>query len=288
MNYLLLFTSALCNSGRSLLLKSASGQMNTQGRFWFSQMLSFSVVMAVTFVLGFSTFREIEGITVLLGILYGLAAAVAQLCYTHALKRGSAGICALLNSFNFIPPTLAGVMIYKDAFTVFKALGIILVIPSIVLTVKLDGEGGKGGRGFVPPLLLAPCLYGSIGILQKVQQNSPAASQTSAFLFIGFLTAFLFSAVMVLVSRKREKQSVILPKREILLSLIAGVLSVVINLVNTSLAGRMSSAVLFPMVQITVILSSLLGGFLFFKEKLNRKNGFAFLFGLLAILILNL
>ena len=60
------------------------------------------------------------------------------------------------------------------------------------------------------------------------------------------------------------------------------------NLLNTSLAGLLDSAIFFPTLNIGVILLSMICGVIFFKEKISKKELAVLILGGLSILLLNL
>ena len=288
MDYVLLFISTLFSTGRSMLMKGASSEMDNKGRFYFSQTLFFGMTALIAFFVTLPTITEILPLTVYLGLAYGVFFIISQWCYTLALKQGPASICVMIYSFGFIFPTIAGPIFWNDTFTFFKGLGILLVFPAILLTVKPDPAQKKGSKRYFIPLFAAMCASGALGIMQKIQQNSPAAGQTPAFLMVGALTAAVASAFMVLLRTKAEGKAVVLPKKSFLFSSLAGVCFAVINLLNITLVGRMSSAVFFPMLNVTCILLSLMCGVVLFKEKPRKEDYLAFTIGIVSIMVLNL
>ena len=60
------------------------------------------------------------------------------------------------------------------------------------------------------------------------------------------------------------------------------------NLLNTILAGRMKSAVFFPLQNISTILLSTLLGTLIFKEKITAKTAVIILLGALTVVVFSL
>ena len=59
------------------------------------------------------------------------------------------------------------------------------------------------------------------------------------------------------------------------------------NLLNTSLAGLLDSAIFFPTLNIGVILLSMICGVSFFKEKITKKEVSVLILGGVSILLLN-
>ena len=59
------------------------------------------------------------------------------------------------------------------------------------------------------------------------------------------------------------------------------------NLLNTSLAGLLDSAIFFPSLNIGVILLSMICGVIFFKERISKKEIVVLILGGVSILLLN-
>lgn len=60
------------------------------------------------------------------------------------------------------------------------------------------------------------------------------------------------------------------------------------NLFNTILAGKMKSAVFFPLQNISTILLTTLLGIVLFKEKITKKTALILSLGILVILLFSI
>ena len=106
---------------------------------------------------------------------------------------------------------------------------------------------------------------GGLGIMQKVQQSSAAANEKGAFLFVAFCFAFCCSFAAFLLSHEKTG----FPVQRTLYPALTGLCFGGANLCNTILAGKMKSAVFFPLQNISTILFTTLLGIFLFKEKLT-------------------
>ena len=288
MDYLLLGVSACLSATRSVLAKFLSLSVDSNGKFYLTQAILFACTAVCALIAGFSILTQIKLLTVLLGLIYGAFFISSQWCYTRAMHDGPTSICGMLYAFGFVIPTLAGPIFWHDSFTVFKVIGLILVVPSILLTVRIEPKSEEQqNRKFFIPLFIAMFSSGMLGILQKIQQNSAAADQTPLFLLVGCLVAGLGSLLKALTYRKNEP-SIRPAKRSCILAAIIGVAFGILNLINITLVGRMSSAVFFPVINLSSLLLCILAGTLIFHERLRLSDKLAFVFGAAAILVLNL
>jgi drug/metabolite transporter (DMT)-like permease len=126
---------------------------------------------------------------------------------------------------------------------------------------------------------------GGLGIVQKVQQSSAYASEKSAFLLIAFAIAASASLIAFAIRNRGGK---IPTPGTLALSGGVGVCFGCCNLLNTTLAGMLASAILFPTLNIGVILLTSLCGLIFLKEKITARVIGVLSLGVASILLLNL
>ncbi len=288
MNYVLLLVSALLCTGYYMLTKGASAFLDSKGRFYCSQAFFFGFAAVLAFFVTLPSLAETQPLTVLLGVIYGIFFIGSQWCYTLASKQGPASICVMINSFAFVIPTIAGPVFWKETLTLFNIIGIILVIPAVVLTVKPDKTEKKGSKLYFIPLFTAMVFSGAIGAMQKVQQTSAVSDQMPAFVMVAAITACVGSVLMTLTRIKAEGKGVMLPKKGLLFISLAGLCFSAINFLNITCVGRLGAVVFFPMYNVINIMLSLICSVVLFKEKPRRADYFAFTIGIISILIFNL
>ena len=280
---LLLCITVMLSVGRNLLSKNVSVFSFGTKPFFAAQAMLFLGGGVFLCLLGTVPFC-VSALTVLHAALYGVLLISAQWCYTAALGKGNTGICATVYSLGFILPTLAGTLFWHEPFTVWQGMGAVCVIPALICSgMRKKTEQTKGGGSV--PLLCAMLSSGGLGIMQKVQQNGAFPEQKPAFVCMAFLLAGAVSLAAML-SVKGEKGKMY--GKKAVCSVCAGICFAGSNLLNTTLAGRLPGAVLFPILNIGVILLSLLSGIILYREKC-RKTDFAVLFfSILAIICLNI
>ena len=283
-NILYLLASVSLTATRNITSKKTAAASKDLSQFFFSQSVLFLSAALLLIFLNPAAFVKISGVTVIYGIIYGVLLILSQWMFTLALKRGSTSICSVVYSLGFILPTISGTLFWGEPFTLLNLIGLILAISVIFLTVK-RGEGDKkAGGGFAAFILIAMVASGGLGIMQKFQQTCPAKDERSLFLIIAFGFAFLGSALAYLLSKKEARPQSSL----IIYPAITGLCFGGANLLNTILAGRMKSAVFFPLQNISTILLSTLLGILIFKEKLNAKTAVIILLGASTVVIFSL
>ena len=282
-NIFLLILSILLGSTRNLLSKSISHIEFGKKSFFTLQTITF-LTGALVLIPG-SLGTQCSMLTVLLALIYGVILLIAQWCYTAAMSNGDAAICSTVYSLGFILPTLSGMLFWNESVTVLKMAGVILVIPAIILSGKKGNtKASSKAKGYMIPLMLAMLASGGLGIMQKVQGNSPYPEQRSIFVLISFIFAGSVSLIFAICKNggKRIKLSGKLSAAGI------GVCFAVCYLLNTLLASRLDSEVFYPTLNIGVILFSVLSSILLFKEKFTKRLLLVLLFSFAAIILVNL
>ena len=282
---LLLCASIFLSTGRNLLSKNISDEKFGTRRFFGLQTLIFFSGALLLFCINIGSSLHASPLTVCFALIYGGLLVAAQWNYTLALKNGKTGICSTVYSLGFILPTVFGSLAFKEPFSVWDGLGICAVIPAIILTGMKKGDDNKNGASYFLPLVVAMLCSGGLGIMQKVEQHSAYADEKVCFMLLSFLVAAICSFVCFCFGK--EKQGSVLDKKSF--SCIGiGVTFACCNLLNTILAGRLSSAVFFPILNIGTILFSTILGILFFKERPTKKDLLVFLLGIVSILLITL
>ena len=145
-------------------------------------------------------------------------------------------------------------------------------------------SSGSARLTFLPYILIAMLASGGLGIMQKLQQAGESAHEKNAFLLSAFAVAFLASLIAFLCcpDKKLPSPSLVIPPA------VTGVCFGGANLCNTVLAGRMESAVFFPLQNISTILLSTLLGIVLFRERITPRIALMLAFGVVTVLIFSL
>ena len=284
---LLLSLSIILGGGRTILSKSISGMPFGERGFFAMQATIFATGAVLLFAVNPSAFSGLLPISLLYGAIYSALSVTSQWCYTVALRRGEASICGTVYSMGFVMPTLAGMFFWSEEVSLPKILGIIIVIPTLIIS----GMKGKSspmqkaalGNAYIIPLCIAMLAAGTLGILQKHLPTSASGSQISAVIIISFVLSFAVSLGCAVFSRPVPIKS---PKKSFLSATGVGICFGSCNFLNTLLAGMLDSTVLFPTLNIGIILFTLLLGVIFFGEKFGRRQIAIVALGTASILLI--
>ena len=280
-NLLYLALSVSLSAGRNVVSKKTAVTSGNRAQFFLSQTVLFAFAAAVLAVIGIKDLVNVSFLTVFYGVIYGVLLILSQWMLTLALKGCNTSVCSVVYSLGFLLPTVSGVIFWNETFTVLNIFGVLAAVGVIVLTSNGRGKEQNGKTNFVAFIFIAMVASGGLGIMQKVQQMSKVADQKGAFLLIGFVFAFLCSFAAFLICKGRLNTT----KIKIISPAITGICFGGANLCNTILAGRMKSAVFFPVQNVTTILLTTVLSILLFKEKLTLKTIIILLLGVTVILL---
>ena len=281
-NVLWLIFAVMLGTGRGVFSKG----MVCEGKkgFYFNQFLLFLSGTVGIFICNIKAFLTVTSTTYFYGVVFGILTIIAQWCYTVALGRGPTSICAMIYSFGFIMPTISGPIFWNEPFGITSFIGILIAITAIIVSASTENKENKKGEGFVLPNIVAMLASGCLGLLQKFHQQSDDAYNLDGFLVTAFLVSTVISLFMALVSKQESKENLSIKISPVMAGLCLGIVS----LVNTMLAGRMESTILFPTLNIGVMIASMIAGIFIFKEKPTKLQIISFVLGIVSILILSI
>ncbi len=282
---ILLVLTITFSAGRNILSKFVSKTAFGKKSFYRFQACIFSagsIALAL-----FADYTVPSLLTVGLAVVYAVFLILAQWCYTIALGRIRVSICSTIYSLGFIIPTLSGAVIWNESFTAFDSLGLCAVISAIVISGykgKTDGEQ-SAGKVFFIALVIAMLSSGGLGLIQKTQQALPHSKEKSIFVLIAFIIAALVSFVFSVFAKADEEA----PKqKQFVFAILTGACFGICNLLNTTLAGRLDSALFFPIQNVSVILLTIVLGCIITKERFTKQSAITFLLGAIAMVLLNI
>lgn len=265
---LFLILSVTLSAGRNITSKKTAISLQKKSDFYFSQTVLFGSASALLLLFVLASHIKISLITFAFSIIYSALLILSQWMFTKALKNGNVAVCSVLYSLGFILPTLSGALFWGESFTIRNAIGVVLAIIVILFSAKKDNSVKQGKKTYIPYIITAMLSSGGLGIMQKVQSTLGLPDEKGIFLFTAFIIAFLASIAAYLACKEKEKPKI----RASVPSALTGLCFGGANLFNTILAGKMSSAVFFPLQNISTIMITTLIGILLFKEKITFKT----------------
>lgn len=226
--------------------------------------------------------------SLLLAVAFALVTAGAQFFSLLALSCGPMSISVLFTYLGgMLIPTVFGVVFRHQRAGVFQVVGLILMIVTVFLGVEKGGNNKKSVKWFVYALF-SLILWGLVGILQQVQQDSKYSNEQNGFLFWSFVIMTVLFFVISLVRKGKEKDNLKIKNPAIIIVMVTGTLNGAVNLINLYLSGHMASIIFFPIVNGGVIILAALAALIVFHERPNKRQAWGMIIGLVSVLLLGI
>lgn len=208
-------------------------------------------------------------------------------CIATTSQKFGIGIASIADKLSLVMPVVFAFLAYQDSITVFKILGILLSIAAVYLSVKKNhSNSGSAFRNewYYPVLVFAGAGLISI-LLKEVQFRFPEINFNQFLIFL-FGIAYLAGMFFLLFQIFRNKTKFHVK------SIISGVLLGFPNyasmyfLLKTLDFRGWESSVVYPLVNVGVVLFTVILGIIIFREQFKRNHQIGFILSIIAITLL--
>lgn len=225
-------------------------------------------------------------------LVYSLGFAIAYsscgIFNLMAVKAGSLALTSLVTSYSLIIPTLCGIILYNDPVSKFLVTGLILLGISIAFVnfpSKKDGAL-KISFSWVIYVLITFVANGSCSTIQQIQQKTFDGGYGKEFMITALLTSAIIAGTAALLFERRDiKESI---KKGGIYAVCNGGLNAFANLFVMILVMNMNASVFFPLISVGGIVCTVIVSAFIYKERLSLMQIIGFVFGLGAIVFLNM
>ena len=225
---------------------------------------------------------------IIYAVLFGIFSSSFQIFYALALQAGPFSATCMILNLNMLLPVTFSTLFFNEELTVTKLVGMFLCLFALFLNTRSDGR--KINRKWIFYVAMAFFSTGAgISITQKIFAKSQYAANVEQFVFLGYLTAFLLTFILVLIQNKsRSKRNFKVNRKNMLLiSLIALSLGA-FQYFNTYASSFIDAIVLNPSISGLATTFQMLSGRIVFKERFTRRQLCSICVGILAILIISI
>ncbi|MCP4146800.1 MAG: EamA family transporter [bacterium] len=230
-------------------------------------------IMAGTLSYALSKKAPTEPGVYLFGAILGILFFVSFIVFSKAIKsEGIAGAVTMARISLAIPVVLS-IIFWGEKPFITDIVGLLLIV---LIILAWEGKIGK-----LSPLLLALFLFfGCNDALMKYFTYKYPAADIGFFLIIVFYSALVWSWGYLLVTRRKVKAG------DVGRGLLLGLPNFFSTLFVLKALETIPAYITFPFINICMIMLSALLGYLFFKEKLQKKKVFLIFLGIIAVLFL--
>ena len=280
MDILYLLAIILGISGQSIVKKPYTQKTNGAGVYFFNTLLSAAALLF--FVVTSSKFSfDISFIPYSIG--FAVSFAVSSVFMVLAIAYGSLSLTSLFISYSLMIPTFYGLIIGDTVSTGFIP-GMLLLVISLFLTNKSD-EKAKISLKWIICVFLSFFGNGMCTVVQKMQQIASNGAYKNEFMIVALA---IVTVVMLIMSVLKERTEIkFFAKSGWHWAIICGALNGMVNLFVMILSGKMPVSLMFPLISAGGLIVTYIVSRFFYKEKLTKIQFIGFIFGLMAVVFLN-
>jgi len=287
----LLVLSTLTAAGKTTIFKKIGVSSSSTKNLAFSNSVSFFIAMLVALATtGFDVKNifTISPTTFIISIFYTGVSVLTYFAQIRALSLGTASSTMLVYSCGFLIPIFFTCFFYGETISIVQVIGILVLLVALFLIIN-PKKGDKLSFAWLIFSILAMSGSGFTAVLQKIHQRSDFSNELSYLLTISFLMSSLIMFILSLVVKEKDSNAKsFINKRVVITACVSGLFIGTLNYLNTFLAGKLPSVILFPIYNIgSIILSGVICAILF-KEKNTKKQILGFIIGCFAILLIGL
>ena len=173
-------------------------------------------VISVVFFLCINGFKlRFTWFSFVMSVVLAVVNVVAQLVIFKAYEKGSVSLFTMFQmQGGMILPFIYGVIFANNNLSVFKIIGIAIMIIALILPHVKDGEERGKSKLFLLLCVAIFFLNGSISIISYVHSNSEIATDNNSFLFLLYLFIGVLSAIVYAVYCIKNKDNMFINKPE--------------------------------------------------------------------------
>ena len=269
-------------SGQNICKKAYSRKSSGRGIYTFSLLTNLSALLFFLF-----TSNDLNWDIKLIpyAIFFAVFFGAATIFSTMAIACGPLSLTALISSFSLMIPTFYGLIFLREKAGFCFIPGLILLSVSIFLINK-KGEKSAFSLKWLLFVFLAFIGNGMCSVAQKMQQIAFDGAYKSSFMI---LSLGIVSVIMCVAMIATDRRCIVkYAACGWYLALGCGLLNGAVNLFVMILSGFMDVSLMFPLISVGGIVLTFLVSKFFYREQLTKAQYLGFLFGIGAIVLLNI
>ncbi|RKX65153.1 hypothetical protein DRP44_06955 [candidate division TA06 bacterium] len=270
-----LIFSILSSVTIALLVKRNENADLNRLKVLFYNYITISSVLLLINVIRHSLFFDLH--LFVLSIIVGFLFAMNFFVYMRLINSADISLPTLAMRLSLVIPVTLSVFLYGESLSITRGVGIALAICSIFMMYN-PAEKRKD-------ILLIFLLFLFAGIsdfsMKYFEMNFPLKFELSFIMFL-FSWAAVFSALFSLIYKRKSGIS------EVYNGIILAIPNLLSSFFLILALKQVDATVVFPVVNISIIVLSALGSKLLFKELFSKQKIISFAFGIIAIIVLAL
>ncbi|MCF8261735.1 MAG: EamA family transporter [Melioribacteraceae bacterium] len=272
----------LCSTSIALILKQNSVKSGSSIVLLTANYFAATVISL--FMLSNELPENFEIPIILFGCLVGGLFVISFFAFSRAVGNAGTGLATTSSRLSVIVPVILSMLVLKEMPGVLQTIGLFGALVTIILFYfSLKNEKGNKENRKAYFYLFGVLVGIGIGdFCMKIFESQFVDSEKSLFLLSIFGSAFCYTLIISLISRKKFDQ------KTISLGLLLGIPNIFSSYFLINALTEFKAVIVFPIVNIGIILLTTLLAIIIWKEKINNEGILALVVGIFAIVLLSL
>lgn len=277
-----LVLTIVCSASIALILKHNETQKGELIVLLTGNYLTAAVIALILLLINDKSNFSLQ--TLLYGAALGSLFVITFFILAYAIKFAGTGLAITSSRLSVIIPIIFSIIFFDETPNNLYVFGFVFTIITFIIFYLSVKRGHKDGDGSIKYFYLIAVFIG-IGLNDfalkffKVWRHE---NEEPYFILFIFLSAFLYTSIYIIIKRIKIKRNTAL------LGLTLGVPNVLTTVFLLSALALLPAIIVFPIMNVGIILLTTVMAFIIWKEKLNRWGVLALTSGMIAILFLSL
>lgn len=213
----------------------------------------------------------------------GIGFVIAFFAYMKSVRTVGVSLATLVARLSIVLPLLLSAIIYTEIPTIFQWLGIALTLLTLVLftrSIRRDKTKEYTTEGIFY-LLLMFVVLGLNDFSMKIFREWQPAGDRGLFLLVLFGMATVFSWTLILYKKRTVRP------RDVVRGVVLGIPNLFASFFLIAALRSLPGIVVYPLVNVSIVVLTALGGLLLWKEHLNTAGWLSLGLAVMAILFLS-
>lgn len=279
---LYLFLTILCSTSIALILKFNATRKGHPLVMLTGNYFIASILAAILILIKGNVKYSTEAL--IFGLVLGVMFIISFFIFAKAVELAGTALATVSSRLSVFIPVLLVVVFYGEIPETKTYVGFIVTILTIILFYfSLNNKKSEDSHKSKYLFLIAVLVF--IGINDfaiKLFQLSRPLSEENFFVYMIFTTAFVAGMFVIIL------KNISIERKDLFTGFLLGVPNVFSTIFLLGALNQLPAMIVYPVMNIGVILLTTISAYLIWKEKLNKFGIAAIVLGTAAILLLGL
>ena len=287
--FMILVLAGMCAGKTIVQGRVGKDLLSTTGSVLFFNGVYFAVAMLFMLVLVLISGSTISAPTIVYGCAFGMVSVLFQFSATSAMRYGPVSLSVLIANLSCALPIIVGIVAWQETPSFWFFPGIVFMVAALVFSADFKDLHIPHPKKWLAFVAMAFFASGTLNVIQKLHQFTPASEERSAFVMIAYLVSTVVAMGASLLCTKDKTTLAPLVKPNILWkTAIVGLILCSYQQLCLVMAHRMPGSVMYPMLSGMTLVACTLVGVILFRDPFGIKQKLCVICGVGAVVFLSL